>query len=91
MADHEFPDDLFEAQRAFYAADVHVQEVTDALPSSLDIVAGTASISEDQRAALAEAREERLRIVDVLYSHPWWEAVDDQYAARLALQKAAKG
>ncbi len=91
MADYEFPDDLVAAQRDFYAADARVQEVTDALPSSLDIVAGTASITEDQRAELAAVRAERLRIVDILYGHTWWEGVEDPYAARLKLREVAKG
>lgn len=91
MAEYDFPDDLLQAQKDYYAADTEVNRVTDALPSSVDVVAGAAAFTDEQRAELGAARAERLRLVDVLYDHPFWKDVDDQHAARLALQKAAKG
>lgn len=89
MADYEFPPDLLEAQRAYYAADAQVQEVTAAMPSSQEILEG--AISEEQREQLAAAREARLQALEALNRHPWWGGERDRYAAWMALQKAAKG
>ncbi|MER7126729.1 hypothetical protein [Micrococcus luteus] len=91
MSDYEFPPDLIEAQRAYYAADARVQEVTDALPSSVAIVAGEAEISDGQRAELAQARAARLDALETLNKHPWWGEQRDRHGAWMALQKAAKG
>lgn len=89
--DNEFPPELLEAQRAYYAADAVVQELVAALPSSVDVLAGEAEVpGEEQRAAVKKARSERLRLVDILYGHEYWETVDDQHARRLELQKAAR-
>ena len=90
MADYEFPDDLLAAQRAYYKADEHVQEATDEMPSSVDVLAGQAEVTEKQRAKLTKAREARLLLVDELYRHPWFKTVDDPHKARMALQKAAR-
>ncbi len=91
MADYEPPEDLIKAQRAYYQADAALQKVTATLPSSLDIVAGTAAITEQQRTRWASARAARLDRLDDVTRHEWWDTVDDRYAASLALQKAAKG
>lgn len=87
----ELPDDLLLAQRDYYAADVEVQEITNRLPSSLDIVTGEAEIADEQRTELAAARAKRLDLVDAINRHPWWETVEDRNAARIELQKAARG
>jgi len=89
MADYEFPDDLIAAQRAYYAADARVQEVTDALPSAQEVLEGV--MTDEQRAGLAEAREARLTALETLNRHPWWGQQDNRHAAWTALQKAAKG
>jgi|GEM_PF-2849627 len=86
----EIPADLLDLQRAFYEADARVQEVADAMPSPVAVLAGEAEVSEGQREELAAARAERLRIVDELYRHPWFTTVDDPHKARMALQKAAR-
>ncbi|MEV8638874.1 hypothetical protein AB0395_45185 [Streptosporangium sp. NPDC051023] len=52
-----------------------MQEVTDALPSSVAIVAGEAEVSEEQRAELAEAREARLQVLEALDRHSFWGQV----------------
>jgi hypothetical protein len=91
MADYELPDDLVADQRAFYAADAEVQRVTAALPSGMDVVNGTATITPEQRAALVAARAERGRLIAVLYNHPWFKTVEDPNAAHMALQAAARG
>ncbi|GAA3077735.1 hypothetical protein [Streptosporangium carneum] len=90
MADYEFPSDLIEAQQAYWAADARVQEVTDALPSSLAIVSGEAVMSDEQRAELEQVRAARLDALEVLDRHPRWATVEDRYAARLALRRAAE-
>lgn len=91
MADPEFPADLLQAQRDYYAADAEVERLASALPSSLDVVVGAAVVSDEQRAELTAARARRLDLVDLLYGHEYWAEVDDQHAARMALQKAARG
>ena len=87
MADYEFPDDLLAAQRAYWEADARVQEVTDALPSSQEILEG--AMTDEQRELLAEVRERRLRALEALDRHEWWKSAPDRYGARLALRKAA--
>jgi hypothetical protein len=87
---YEFPPDLLDAQRAYYKADLRVREVTDKLPSASAIVAGEAEITEEQHAELDAVRAERLRLVGVLYNHPWWKTVENEHAARMQLQAAAK-
>ncbi|MEV7006248.1 hypothetical protein [Streptosporangium sp. NPDC051022] len=87
MADYEFPPDLLEAQRAYWATDTRVQEVIDALPSSQEILNG--AMTDEQRAELAEVREARLRALETLNRHPWWRDVDDRYTAQKALRQAA--
>ncbi|MEV7907774.1 hypothetical protein [Streptomyces anulatus] len=88
MSDYEFPDDLLAAQRAYYAADARVQEVTDALPSPQEILEG--AMTDEQRDELAEVREARLQALEALNAHAWWGEQRDRYAAWTALQKAAK-
>ncbi|GAA3086237.1 hypothetical protein [Streptosporangium carneum] len=90
MSEYEFPETLIAAQRAYWAADAHAQEVTDALPSSIAVLAGEAEVSEEQRERLAEARERRLEALEALNRHPWWATVDGRHAAWKALQQAAK-
>ena len=89
---YEFPDDLLAAQRAFYVADARTRELSDAWPLSAAVLAGKAEPpSDEQREELEAARAEVLRLIDVLYGHPWFETVgDNPKEARLALQKAAK-
>ena len=88
VADDEFPPDLLEAQRAYYAADARVQEVTAALPSSQEILEG--AMTDEQRQLLAEVREQRLVALEVLNNNPWWAGRRDRYAAWRRLQEAVK-
>jgi hypothetical protein len=90
MADYEFPPDLLDAQRTYWTADARVQEVTDALPSSVAVVAGEAGVTEEQQAELVAVRAERLLALEALNQHPWWETTEDRYAAWKALQKASE-
>lgn len=91
MAEYEFPNDLLEAQRDFYAADARARELSDAWPLSTSVLAGEANPpTDEQRAELGAARAEALRLIGILYGHPWFETVDDAKAARIALQQAAK-
>lgn len=88
---YEFPDDLLKAQRDFYAADARARKLSDAWPLSAAVLAGEAEPPTDgQRDELAAARAEALRLIQILYGHPWFETVgDNPKEARLALQKAA--
>ncbi|MEV8638820.1 hypothetical protein AB0395_44910 [Streptosporangium sp. NPDC051023] len=65
-----------------------MQEVTDALPSSQEILEGF--MTDEQRAELAQVREARLQALEALNKHPWWAEQRDRHAAWMALQKAAK-
>ncbi|GII89447.1 hypothetical protein Ssi03_74370 [Sphaerisporangium siamense] len=86
----EFPADLLQAQRDYYAADAEVERLVAQLPSSVDVVAGEAAWDEDLRAAVEGARAERGRLVGILYGHEYWETAMDKYARRLELQKLAR-
>lgn len=89
MADYDFPPDLLDLQRAWYAADARCEEISASLPRAADVVAGTAPTGEQQD-KLAAARAERLRLTEALQGHDWWTTVDDRLAAKAALRKAAR-
>lgn len=90
MADFDFPGDLIDLQRAWYAADARCVEVGAAQPSATDVAAGVAELTAEQQAALEEARAERLRITEALQGHNWWGTVEDRFAAKAALRDAAR-
>lgn len=90
VADFDFPPDLIDLQRAWYAADARCAEIAASHPSAVDVVAGVAVRTEQQDAELAEARAERLRLTEALQGHGWWATVDDRLAAKAALRTAAK-
>ncbi|WP_329521137.1 hypothetical protein [Spirillospora sp. NBC_01491] len=89
MADFDFPDDLLQLQRDFYAADRRCGEISASHPRAADIVTGVAEVTAEQRAELAAARAERLRITEQMQGHTWWETVDVA-AAKAALRKATQ-
>ncbi|MCC5574460.1 hypothetical protein IMZ11_02240 [Microtetraspora sp. AC03309] len=90
MAETDFPADLLDAQRSFWAADARVRELLATLPLGSAIAACEAEITEEQHAALKAARDEQHRWLDVLYDHSHWATVADSYAERMKLQAAAK-
>ncbi|MEV4246946.1 hypothetical protein AB0J63_26475 [Streptosporangium canum] len=90
MADYEFPPDLIAAQQAFWKAEQRVSAAYAALPSSVSIAAQEADVTEEQQRELDEARAEQGRCIDAIYGHSFWDDVADKYAAKVALQKAAK-
>lgn len=92
MSDYDPPENLITAQREFDAAYRRYQELVAALPPASAIVAGKAAITDEQRAALAEAQAEMHRLLAVLYDRadPWFSGVDNEHAAREALKKAAR-
>jgi len=93
MADYDLPQDLIEAKKAFYADEARCQELVDAEPSPTAIVALEAEISDEQRQALAEAREHRLQLVETIHRHPFWATVEagDRMKVQAQLRKAAQG
>jgi len=90
VADFDFPADLLDLQRAWYAADQRCEEVGAAFPPAQDVAAGVAEPTAQQQAELAEARAERLRITEEMQGHPWWAGVGDRHAAKAALRDAAR-
>jgi hypothetical protein len=92
MADYMLPEDLIEAKRAFYTAEARCQELVDAEPSPTAIIALEAEISDEQREALAAAREERLQIVEQIHRHPFWAGVEagDKMKVQAQLRNAAR-
>lgn len=92
MADFDFPPDLLDLQRAWYAANTRCVEAGAALPSGRDVAAGVAEPTEQQQAELAEARAERLRITEALQGHGWWVTVEAKHKlpAKAALRVAAR-
>lgn len=92
MADYELPQDLIDAQKAFYAAEERCQELVDAEPSPVSVAALEAELSDEQRQALAAAREERLQAVEALHRHPFWATVEvgDKMKVQAKLREAAR-
>ncbi|MFN2636931.1 MAG: hypothetical protein ABR585_07895 [Gemmatimonadaceae bacterium] len=83
MADYEIPDDLIKLQRAFNAAHAHLLEVSAEMPSGREL-------SDEQRAVLAEARAEELRLIGELYDEERRAGMDNERLYRKQLQAAAK-
>lgn len=92
MADFDFPADLLDLQRAWYAADARCEEASAALPPARDVAAGVAEPTAEQQSELAEARAERLRVTEALQDHGWWASVGTKHklAAKAALRVAAR-
>ncbi|MEU7891233.1 hypothetical protein AB0B45_00065 [Nonomuraea sp. NPDC049152] len=90
MAELDLPTDVIEARRAYDAADARVQELADALPSSVEVVEGRATWNEQAMADLLEARAERLRLLGVLRDMPWWGTVPSKLEAEKQLRIAAR-
>ncbi|MBO3751515.1 hypothetical protein J5X84_36045 [Streptosporangiaceae bacterium NEAU-GS5] len=90
MADLEFPPELIEAQRAYWAAERRVADIVARLPSGSAIALGQAAVSEEDRRELAAARAERGRLIDQLYGHPFWQGHAAPEHAREALRRAAR-
>ena len=90
VADYDFPADLLQLQRDWYAADARCEAIGAAQPSAMDVVAGTAQVSEAEYRELKAARAERWNLTDQLQRHPWWSTVDDKLAAKAALRAAAR-
>jgi hypothetical protein len=87
---YEFPSDLIEIQRDYEQADAHVEKLVAALPSALDIMTGKPKTTDKQNDEVQKAREVRLQAQEKRDQHPWLQDVDDQYAARMQLWKAAR-
>ncbi|GAA2411130.1 hypothetical protein GCM10010404_81310 [Nonomuraea africana] len=91
MADFDLPSDLVELKREWFAVDDHCRKLAGALPSNVAVLEGKAERDMEGEAALAEARAERLRILEQINSHPWWEEkASDRHQAWIALAKAAR-
>lgn len=56
MVSYNFPADLVEIQRQYFAADARVHELADAEPSGMDILDGRAQEDTGNRAELDYAR-----------------------------------
>jgi hypothetical protein len=92
MADYDIPQSLIDSQIAFLKAEQHCQELIDAEPAATAIAAGEAEISEEQRKALAEAREYRLQKVEALMDHPAWQRIpkEDRIKVQIKVRAAAE-
>ncbi|WP_157252766.1 hypothetical protein [Nonomuraea typhae] len=89
MADLDIPADLLALKRDYYAADARCYEIAAGLPSSVDVVALEANPDPERQADLAEARSERLMLVEEINRHPWLANAENRYARWVALSKAA--
>ncbi|MFD8558960.1 hypothetical protein ACWDOR_45685 [Streptosporangium canum] len=49
-----------------------------------------ADITEERQRELDEAPAEQGRCIGAIYGHSFWDDVADKYAAKVALQKAAR-
>jgi hypothetical protein len=82
------PGDLIATQRAFRQTETRCEQIGATHPRAVDIAAGLARITDEQRAELAGARQERLQLVEALQNHPWWGDINNRYLAQLALYAA---
>lgn len=85
-----FPADLIALQCRFNQADAHCEKLAATHPRATDIAAGTADITETQRALLQCARTDRLNTALALQAHPFWATVKNRFQAKQALREAAK-
>ncbi|MFG2091656.1 MULTISPECIES: hypothetical protein [unclassified Spirillospora] len=90
MDGYYIPGDLIAAQGAYQLADEQCERISGALPRSADIADGRAEITARQESELSTARRERLRLVEELNGHPWWNSVDNRHLAKQALRKVAR-
>ncbi|TDD97665.1 hypothetical protein [Actinomadura rubrisoli] len=90
MATYDFPPDLLQLQRDWYAADARCQEITASHPPALDVIAGTATVTDEQHTELKRARAERWDLTERLQRHRWWATVDDVLDAKKELRAAAQ-
>jgi hypothetical protein len=74
MADYDFPPDLLQLQRDFFAAEERMIRAARA----------------DDDATLTEARDTATKAAVALNRDDWLNAQDDRFAAHLALREAAK-
>ncbi|GAB2918882.1 hypothetical protein ACFMQL_20665 [Nonomuraea fastidiosa] len=66
MADIEITETAIEAQRAYDAADERVRKLVSQLPPSTALASGEAEVTEEQREAFAQARDDRLAALSTL-------------------------
>lgn len=90
MTDYDFPADLLDLQRAWYVADARCEEIAASHPPAVDVVAGTATVTDAQYAELKQARAARWALTVDLQGHDWWGTVEDRLAAKAALRAAAR-
>jgi hypothetical protein len=87
----DVPPELVALRRAFDQADQECERIGATFPRAVDIAAGIAEPTPEQRDALIAARAERLRILEEIQQHPWWATLNDQRVGREALRAAARG
>jgi hypothetical protein len=92
MSDYDPPEKLIATQRELDAAYQRYRELLASLPPASAIVAGEAAITDEQHAALTEARAGLHRLLGALYDRdePWFGGTGNEHAAREALKKAAR-
>jgi hypothetical protein len=74
VADFDFPSDLLELQRAFFAAEAAWEQ------------AGASGDAE----VIAAAYQRTQDVVMALHRHPWMNATENRYEARMALRRAVQ-
>ena len=87
MSDFDFPPDLLELQRAFFAADARCRQISDELPSAADVIAGV----DVDYTELDAARRAQADAAAGISGHPWLASVTDRLGAQEALRKTARG
>jgi hypothetical protein len=90
IGDFEVPGDLIALQREWDTAQARLEAFSGSLPKAADIVAGRASISDEQRARLEAERANCVRLAKEKLAHPWWPKDAAIHAARAAVLKAAR-
>jgi len=83
------PADLVQLRVAFLLADAACAKARDLEPSGSDIAKGLAVISDEVRAIVKAANDERMRITLAIHRHPWWSTVPNRVVAEGEMRKIA--
>lgn len=83
------PGDLVELRIAFLAAEADCARARELEPSGSDISGGLAVITDEVRASVKTASDNRMRIVLAIHRHPWWAMVSNRAEAEAEMRKIA--
>ncbi|MFI0418043.1 hypothetical protein [Spongiactinospora sp. 9N601] len=92
MAEFNVPDRVVEAVVAFLDAGAELSRLSAAQPRPTEVAAGTAVLTDEQRAQWQAAFAEERRLGEVVREDPWWAEVEPgrRIAAEVHVRNLAK-